>query len=291
MRKVTKDFNDIPAILLSQSCKDLIHLSLTEKGKHDFKTGIYGHTEVRQKLDDIYHSKCCFCETDTSAGATLQVEHYRPKAKITGIKTHPGYYWLGYQWSNLLLACSSCNNRKRNRFPTIGIRITTHPITAEDFGLDIENCNITSPLLLAENAQIINPEIDTNPMRHFRFQADGTIDHNTPEGKATIDTCNLNRGGLVVKRKKLYDLLFKPITQNIGRHQRGEINDDQLHQRLLVSIQSLVEHIIDDSSEYIEFAKTCWNEFENFFLARFQPVEQALLRTAFVVIKTEYDAA
>ena len=30
----------------------------------------------------------------------------------------PGYYWLAYEWSNLLFCCQLCNQRfKRNHFP------------------------------------------------------------------------------------------------------------------------------------------------------------------------------
>jgi hypothetical protein len=28
-------------------------------------------------ITDIYHRKCGYCETDTTAGAALQVDHYR----------------------------------------------------------------------------------------------------------------------------------------------------------------------------------------------------------------------
>jgi hypothetical protein len=121
----------------------------------------------------------------------MQVEHFRPKAKVTKVKTHPGYYWLGYEWSNLLLACWSCNNRKRNRFPIAGIRAEIAPLAGA--ALDTARCRVDSAELTAEEPYLVNPEVDADPMRHFRFQADGTMEYRTIEGKRSIEDYNLMR--------------------------------------------------------------------------------------------------
>ena len=52
------------------------------------------------------------------------VEHYRPKAGYRQDAEdplgRPGYYWLAYEWSNLLFCCQICNQRfKRNLFPLV----------------------------------------------------------------------------------------------------------------------------------------------------------------------------
>jgi len=287
MRKVSKNFDDIPPVLLNETCQRLIAVSLTEKGAHKFKTDMYGHKVVREALDKIYKSKCAFCETDTSAGATLQVEHYRPKAKVTGAQTHPGYYWLGYQWSNLLLACSSCNNRKRNHFPVNSARIDKPPLKASK-ALNTKKSQSNGAALLSEVPQLVNPEIDPTPMQHFRFQADGTIEHKTSMGETTIKTCNLNRGRLVIWRKKVYDNIFNKFLKNFDRFQQGKLNADQLKTRLLAVIEDdLITHINDEDQQYLEFALTCWKEFENFFIARFQPAHQTYLNTIYRDLLTE----
>lgn len=281
MRKVIKNFDSIPVPLLSDACQQLIVVSLLEKGAHDFKTAIYGHEEVRIALGLIYFSKCAFCETDTSAGATLQVEHYRPKAKVTGANMHPGYYWLGYQWSNLLLACSSCNNKKRNRFPVNADRTTVPPLNDAGY-LDIHRCRIDSIELTAEVPQLVNPEVDPDPMQHFRFQATGEIEYKTEVGKATIETCNLNRGRLIVWRKKVYDIVLNKFIRNFDRFHRGVLSEDHLKSRLLAIIEDdLIDYINDDTNQYLEYAKTCWREFENFFIARFQPAERQYLKAVY----------
>ena len=90
----------------------------------DIKNRIYGDTTVKNVLRAMQYSKCCFCEKDLEDedGA---VEHFRPKGgyklanKSKLIK--PGYYWLGYEWSNLFFVCSRCNSagNKGNFFPLL----------------------------------------------------------------------------------------------------------------------------------------------------------------------------
>lgn len=288
MRKVKKDFSNVPSVLANAACDALIADALVLKGKHAFKTEVYGHEEVRRALDGIYNGKCAFCETDTSAGATMQVEHYRPKAKVTGAAAHPGYYWLGYEWSNLLLACSRCNNRKRNRFPVAAVRVKTAPLT-NSTTLDRQRCHVLSADLESEQPQLVNPETDPDPMQHFRFQADGRVEHRTTPGQISIETCNLNRGALILKRKAVYDRIFNKILKHFGRFKENAIAEQELHLLLIDAITDLVDYLIDDSNQYLEFAKTCWREFDNFFIARFQSPEQERLQAAYDEIKQLYE--
>jgi uncharacterized protein (TIGR02646 family) len=84
-----------------------------------------------------FHGKCAYCECQVIGFQHGDVEHFRPKKAVTDemyqlIEDHPGYYWLAYDWQNLLLSCSICNGSskikksgnikigKLNRFPVIG---------------------------------------------------------------------------------------------------------------------------------------------------------------------------
>jgi len=46
---------------------------------------------------------------------------YRPKGAVQQApgqkKEYPGYYWLAYDWNNLLFICTACNTKKRELFP------------------------------------------------------------------------------------------------------------------------------------------------------------------------------
>ena len=88
--------------------------------KFNFASFIYGDPIVKQELSKAQHKKCCFCES--KIGSDGDVEHFRPKGaykqKLQQSLQHPGYYWLAYEWDNLYLSCTGCNQRyKQNLFP------------------------------------------------------------------------------------------------------------------------------------------------------------------------------
>jgi hypothetical protein len=117
MIKITPYFDDEPIELwenASQKGKgaSAIEQAILSKGKkHKFDNKIYGSKTAKEKLKEIFNKKCAFCETNTHAGAHKDVEHYRYKSL---------YYWLGYEWTNLLLACQICNRDfKKTQFPLV----------------------------------------------------------------------------------------------------------------------------------------------------------------------------
>jgi hypothetical protein len=84
-----------------------------------------------------FYGRCAYCETPIADTQYVDIEHFRPKGGIkdehgnvvnlkdeNGIdkgKNHFGYYWLAYDWQNLLPACEICNRRyKSTIFPVIG---------------------------------------------------------------------------------------------------------------------------------------------------------------------------
>lgn len=88
--------------------------------KFDFNGKIY--RAVKDELKEDQFNKCCFCEAIFDANSFGDVEHFRPKAayKRTDKDTlqYPGYYWLAYDWNNLLFCCQRCNQEfKKNEFP------------------------------------------------------------------------------------------------------------------------------------------------------------------------------
>jgi uncharacterized protein (TIGR02646 family) len=128
--KVAKSYEKPPAALLSGNCTQQIKEAVEKKSGDKYSTNYYRHEEVLTRLkENIYHGKCAYCESKSEHVAPLQVEHFRPKGGLkkekTGDENHKGYYWLGNEWSNLLLSCSKCNgqNAKGNRFPISGVRV------------------------------------------------------------------------------------------------------------------------------------------------------------------------
>jgi 5-methylcytosine-specific restriction endonuclease McrA len=153
-------------------------------------------------LGNVFHGKCAYCEAPISGSFFGEGEHYRPKSKVTilnlgkkvavtvGKSTHPGYFWLVYDWKNLVPACQECNNRKSDLFPTAREHVGVPSPSFDQLDQDEE------PLLL-------HPYRD-DPRKHLVFGINGVIaavDDN-PSGSTTIKVFGLDREGLAERRKK-----------------------------------------------------------------------------------------
>lgn len=160
--------------------------------------------EVRYELRKLYYNKCAYCE---SIEFDPDVEHFRPKNKVTGIKNNNGYYWLCYEWSNLIPACTKCNSGKGkwNKFPVLGLQITEPPL--KNGNLDFEKCKADSDVLKNEISGLIHPEVE-EPEKHLKVDINGVLASNqgdNSKGYHTIDVCDLNRGNLRKARKEIID--------------------------------------------------------------------------------------
>jgi hypothetical protein len=122
--------------------------------KFKFDKTIYGSKTVKTQLKTDQHDKCCFCEAKFSDNSYGDVEHFRPKGgyKKSGSKslTYPGYYWLAYDWNNLMYSCEICNRSfKKNQFP-LNTEVTrksnhSHPNTLENEDSLLINPNLEDP--------------------------------------------------------------------------------------------------------------------------------------------------
>lgn len=197
-----------------------------DEGQRDFsfESSIYGNREeVKSVLKKTQHNKCAFCESVLVSVAHGDVEHFRPKGDW---KQHlnqkelikPGYYWLAYEWENLLFSCQICNQSyKKNYFP-----LKDPDNRALSHHMDIQN----------EERLLINPLID-DPEKHITFNQH-IIQEITIEGKKTIEVCGIDRPDLNLERERVYSDI--PILLNIIEEYNA--TKDQL---VKDSLQSIAE--------------------------------------------------
>ena len=196
-------------------------------------------SKVADQLALSYFNKCAYCERIQKA----DIEHYRPKNKVQGEDIHPGYYWLCYEWTNLLPSCITCNREgaKHNHFPILGIRANTHPIDQQG-QLDFAQFKASSTSLMAEQPYLLHPEID-EPESCFAFDVapngiginiEGIDDEG--RGEKTIAICKLNRQELQLDRKqRVIDDFTDGIDAAFVRYQDDENKLlEQLENELLV---------------------------------------------------------
>jgi uncharacterized protein (TIGR02646 family) len=159
-----------------------------------FDGKIWGRN-VKKALMLAQHNKCCYCESKLPPTSYGDVEHYRPKGAVRQIagqhEEHPGYYWLAYDWNNLLVSCAFCNTRhKRNLFPLVdnNARVRSHH----------DNIDSEQPLL-------VNPAIE-DPRDHIYFRGDAPVPR-TEIGRLTIQLLGLRNTNLDEARRKCPDEL------------------------------------------------------------------------------------
>jgi uncharacterized protein (TIGR02646 family) len=160
---------------------------------------IYGHATVKRALKTAQKNKCCFCEKD-QGDEFGNVEHFRPKegyrSKRKDKLSKPGYYWLGYEWSNLLFVCGSCNSAKYkgNLFPLVK---------------DSRRAKSHNDDVARENPLLIDPA-KNDPRKHIKFIGEFPQGL-TQKGVETISICGLNRDALIGMRRKILNTIDDKI--------------------------------------------------------------------------------
>lgn len=128
----------------------------------------YKHEEIKEALRRETYGKCMYCESAVLHVTFDHIEHIKPKAKHK-------YPELTFEWSNLGLACPTCNMKKGDNY---------------------------SP-----DTPFVNPYVD-DPSDHF--VALGPFVHHKPgdqRGELTETTIQLNRPELIERRKERIDMI------------------------------------------------------------------------------------
>lgn len=250
MIKITKP-QAAPAILRTKGkTKRAAHCRSYSQHQAEYQSGqrafpfdakIYAHADVKTALIEAQHGKCCFCEA--KVGADGDVEHFRPKsASCQGLKQgliRPGYYWLAYEWNNLLLSCSACNQRhKGNLFPlaTPTSRARSHhdAVAQED------------PLLL-------NPDMqDPEQYIAFRHEIPYPIKNNRC-GKTTIEVLALDRENLNERRREHLARLMRLQEFVVLAAERPA---DKELQKVADDARLLLDHDLRDNAEFAAMARS-----------------------------------
>lgn len=194
------------------------------RGERPVVSSLYKRKSIKKSFffskGPPFYGKCAYCEAPIVDYQNGDTEHFRPKAGVTDeddrpvllldeagnilldgegeALRHPGYYWLAYDWQNLLPACARCNQPavisgrkvgKHNRFPVEG----RHAQKQEEVVAE-------SPLLIHPASG--RPEDD--PELHLRVDTrTGLMIDKTNRGRACIDILALNlRDQLVADRRR-----------------------------------------------------------------------------------------
>jgi hypothetical protein len=69
-------------------------------------------SSLKAMMAALSHQKCWYSEKRIAV-SELEVDHFRPKSRVSGVTPpHRGYWWLAYDWKNFRLAYSLINKRR-----------------------------------------------------------------------------------------------------------------------------------------------------------------------------------
>ncbi len=230
MIHITKSTNTPPTLLSQDVSNEKARLNNMAANSQqiiykDFRKSLYGAADVRVQLRADQHNKCAYCETTLLDKGGGEVEHFRPKTKYRatrqqGGSRQPAYYWLAYDWNNLLCSCHECNRIKSTLFPL-----------TQEIDRDIAHQNI-----LQEQPILLNPYFE-NPadiMEYRRYLIFPKIDEhgivNLRAQQIIDDILKLNREDLKELRRRKwqafvsrmhhdnvdFDTLFTQVVAELG---------------------------------------------------------------------------
>ncbi len=255
----------------------LVHL-IHHGNKHKFKSSLYGSDVVKDKLLGFFHGKCGYCE-DFMGNEKIahkpdwdwEIEHYRPKAKVFEDASHSGYYWLAYECTNFLIACSTCNGlrRKANKFPIeVGAIRLTDVHFVEKGNLKTEICSLFHPIFETEKPLLINPIVD-KPKDFIEFFADGTICGKNQRGDESISIYGLNRKALIIRRKKIVDNIRDSMAREvklIALTQDKTLKNKRIKEAVNHHLEKLRQEIKNPESTFIAFRCAILAHFDTFIV-------------------------
>lgn len=203
------DKGDMPEYLKSTSvdlANEKLHDFYTGKNRsqkrYDFPFNSEIDGALKPILHQVFNGKCGYCEIKIELPQDGTIDRFRPHDGVRDMAEYfPDlYWWLVFEWENLVFACRDCNQYKANYFPVNGRR-------AKNKSHDIDR----------EKKLLLNPCID-EPTNHFSFSK-GEIISDTDEGFQTIELLKLNRTSLVNSRNKaIYEIkgIIDKISRNIS---------------------------------------------------------------------------
>ena len=209
-----------------------------------FNAKIYGHGSVKSVLVEAQHGKCCYCERKFGATSYGAVEHFRPKGAVQqskgSAKLVPGYYWLAFEWNNLLVSCEKCNTSyKGSLFPIEdpNARARTHK---DD--------------VCVERSLFVDPSRE-NPREHIQFRQ-AAVSPITSRGRETIAGVGLRRSGLEEARKERLDVveLLMEIVGLKDRVEQSKLEKAKEKLEFYSSAQSEFSAMVNDFMESINTA-------------------------------------
>lgn len=177
-------------------------VTLNKRLYKEMKVDVYTNYELS------FRGKCAYCERDIH-NQPGDIEHYRPEKRVTDangrpvtrvqggqVERHRGYYWLAYEWTNLLPACITCNRP--------GKAFTEGRLIGKWDRFPVRNFRAWGPGEESDEDPLLLNPVKDDPTEHLKFDVSGVIGWRSDKGEMTINILGLNDRGLPRRRREEY---------------------------------------------------------------------------------------
>lgn len=235
------------------------------QGKKPVITRLYRRKSIKKSYflskGPPFYGKCAYCEAPIADYQHGDVDHFRPKAGVTDEDDrpvvlldpagntqldarghpvhHPGYYWLAYDWRNLVPSCTKCNQPavisgrkvgKHSRFPVEGRHAQQPDEVAKE-----------KPLLIHPGSG----QAEDDPELHLMVDTrTGLMGYQTERGRKCVEIFALNlRDQLVADRKRACNevrLLLLRLLESGDQDAARDLVDIQAGKRTFTMAQRAV---------------------------------------------------
>lgn len=184
---------------------------------------------VRKKLSAMHNNRCCYCERFRDSSRESDIEHFRPKTAVAEkVPNRPGYWWLAYEWTNLLFSCKTCNEQyKKTHFPVRG----TRAVSPDD------SLNEEQACLLDPASEDVDSAIGFDWVTHRGNVLVYGIGSNVRRATTTVRIVGLNRPSLASERWEALQPL-KRIARSMIRAQEEGVSQSYIS-RVAEEIQKM----------------------------------------------------
>jgi hypothetical protein len=264
----------------------------------DFQSALWSEFK-RFLLDTVFYGKCAYCETHLRQSRQPgDADHFRPKGAVNyreldgnvyqkprvmdehgQQQPHPGYFWLAYDWLNLLPACRMCNSDqgKKNQFPASGRHVLSVALTDEQVA-QLQDPPRGDPrssvryflrprdLDREEGPFLLHPYFD-DPGKHLRFEAKGLIfptkDQNGEEslkGRHSIQVYDLDNEDLRPSRQDAQIAAYNRFTATMNYLVQQGVSPTEAKARAWDSVSDITSGQTEYSAAALAFLREAFPE-------------------------------
>ncbi len=222
-------------------------------------------SELKTAMAALSHQKCWYSEKRIAV-SELEVDHFRPKSRVTGVTpAHKGYWWLAFNWRNYRLAYSLINKRRTDpREGDVQGKGCYFPLVDENARIP----DIAPASIAGEKPKLIDPCVasdiilldyaveDGKVVERFKAEEDAA---RFERAKVSVELFHLNEGTLIRDRHELFVAISHSVRRIEELENEREVSG-HLTDKQTIEFDTLINEIADrinSSAPFSAFARSC----------------------------------